>query len=207
MFVGGFWVVFLFVFLPHNHEDNCYTYRWQKRSFDFISPRSLIGFSFFSFFFFNINATLPASICVHFLFGTIWSTVTLLLELHAVNFTSASWAAVSTSFPMKRDTHRHTHTVGASRCVHTMNCKCCCQRCKVSQRCCFTMPTNILRLLYMNIFNDMTQDLVDFIVFSNLYFILFFTCMWLFRLLPLKKEIITTEHANLVEVNSHLQLK
>lgn len=49
----------------------------------------------------------------------------------------------------------------------------------------------------------MTQDIVDFIVFFNF----FFTCLWLFRLFPFKKEIITTEHTNLVELNSDFQLK
>ena len=52
----------------------------------------------------------------------------------------------------------------------------------------------------------MTQDIVDFIVFFNFFFF-FFTCLCLFRLLPLKKEIITTEHTNLVELNSDFQLK
>lgn len=51
----------------------------------------------------------------------------------------------------------------------------------------------------------MTQDIVGFIVFFNFFF--FFTCLWLFRLLPLKKEIITTEHINMVELNSNFKLK
>lgn len=50
----------------------------------------------------------------------------------------------------------------------------------------------------------MTQDIVDFIVFFSFFFLL---VLWLFRALPLKKEIITTEHTNLVELNSDFQLK
>lgn len=50
----------------------------------------------------------------------------------------------------------------------------------------------------------MTQDIVGFIVLNCFVFFYF---LWLFRLLPLKKEIITTEHINMVELNSNFKLK
>lgn len=53
----------------------------------------------------------------------------------------------------------------------------------------------------------MTQDtMVFFCLFQPFFFFFFFTYLWLFRLLPLKKEI-TTEHISLVELNPNLQLK
>lgn len=134
---------------------------------------------------------------------------------HAVNFTCLLSNGL-TSFLMKCHTYTHTqhtciqthtHTpVKALLCVHTMNCKCCLAVTIANTFCNVVLQCVLIYYGYYIWIYLMTQDIVDIIVFFNFFFF-FFTCLWLFRSLPLKKEIITTEHIKLVELNSDFQLK